>query len=191
MRAAQTPTTYVPFFVGMFFLSLLFTSQYVNAQSIPESHSDVSVADTLEAVKADNERMRRLFPSQSHAMMDVSYHFTNLWFAGQRENWPLADFYLKETRNHIKWAIRLAPVRKSKTGEVKLQEIFDAFDSANLTRIEAEIAAKDRKKFSAAYRDALGGCNDCHTKSDKPYLRVIVPDKAEAHGIDFSPERGK
>ena len=32
-------------------------------------------------------------PSQSHTMQDVSYHFGNLWFAGQHENWDLAEFY--------------------------------------------------------------------------------------------------
>ena len=35
-------------------------------------------------------------------MMDVDYHFANLWFAGQSKNWPLAQFYLNETRAHLR-----------------------------------------------------------------------------------------
>ena len=42
-----------------------------------------------------------LIPDQAHIMADVADHFTNLWFAGKSENWPLADFYLGETRSHL------------------------------------------------------------------------------------------
>ena len=28
-------------------------------------------------------------PDQSHAMADVGYHFANLWFAADKQNWPL------------------------------------------------------------------------------------------------------
>jgi hypothetical protein len=133
------------------------------------------------------DSMRGLFPSQSHAMMDVSYHFSNLWFAGRHANWPLAEFYLNETRNHIKWAIRLVPVRKTSAGPLKLDDIFASFDAAKLGAIQTEIAAKDRKKFQSAYRDAIAGCNDCHEKADKPYLHVTVPLQPDAHGIEFEP----
>src|SRR6266568_2288679 len=34
-------------------------------------------------------------PDQSHAMVDVGYHFANLWFAADKGNWPLAKYYLQ------------------------------------------------------------------------------------------------
>ncbi len=37
--------------------------------------------------------------------------------AGQRQNWPLAQFYLDETRSHLKWAVRIIPVRKDPAGQ--------------------------------------------------------------------------
>src|SRR4051812_23606399 len=37
-------------------------------------------------------------PDQSHVMADVGYHFANLWFAAEKQNWPLANYYLSETR---------------------------------------------------------------------------------------------
>lgn len=141
--------------------------------------------DPIAALRSENERLRALIPSQSHAMMDVAYHFTNLWFAGQHRNWPLAQFYFNETRSHIQWAIRLVPVRKTSHGDVQLAEMFTAFDSTLLADLKKQIAAKDRKGFNTAYRAALGGCNACHTASDKPFLHVTVPDKQEVHIIDF------
>jgi len=150
-----------------------------------ESGADVQ-AD-IAALRADNERLRSLIPSQSHAMMDVAYHFTNLWFAGKRRNWPLAQFYFNETRSHIQWAIRIVPVRKTSHGELKLEEMFAAFDGTLLADLKGRIAAKDGAGFSKSYRAALEGCNACHTAADKPFLHVHVPDAPEVHIIEFAP----
>jgi len=45
-------------------------------------------------------------------MADVGAHFTNLWFAGDHANWPLAQFCLDETKSHLRWAVRIIPKRK-------------------------------------------------------------------------------
>ena len=61
---------------------------------------------------ADVERLKTVVPSQSHSMSDVGFHWTNLWFAGQQGNWPLAQFYFDEARQHIQWTIQIRPIRK-------------------------------------------------------------------------------
>ena len=60
-------------------------------QSSPAASSQTPPDDLAARVKAVED----LIPSQSHMMADVGDHFTNLWFAGRAENWPLADFYLE------------------------------------------------------------------------------------------------
>jgi len=149
--------------------------------------TDPDLAQQIAALKTANEQLRSLIPSQSHAMMDVAYHFTNLWFAGQHQNWPLAQFYFNEARNHILWAIRLVPVRKTSGGELHLQEMFDGFDTSLLADLKKQIAEKNRAQFNTAYRAALGGCNACHVAAEKPYLHIVVPDKPEVHIVDFTP----
>ena len=146
-----------------------------------------TTADEIAALKAENERLKGLVPSQSHAMMDVAYHFTNLWFAGAQQNWPLAQFYFNETRSHIRWAIRIIPVRRTSAGEVKLEDLFKAFDGSPLAAVQEQITAKNREQFKAAYRQALGGCNGCHAASEKPFLHVVIPTQPEARIIDFHP----
>jgi hypothetical protein len=169
-------------------LSLAVIAVGARADTVADSRIDALTAE-LAALKADNDHLHTLIPSQSHAMMDVAYNFTNLWFAGQKENWPLAQFYFNESRSHIKWMIRLFPVRKTKAGEVKLQEIFEPIDSSLFADIQKQITAQDRKHFIAAYRNALAGCNGCHTASDKAFLHVIVPSQPENRIIDFQPAR--
>src|SRR5262245_54853998 len=67
------------------------------------------------ALKAEVERLKGVVPDQAHAMADVEHHFAHLWFAGKAGNWPLAEFYWKETMSHIKWAVRIIPVRNDNT----------------------------------------------------------------------------
>jgi hypothetical protein len=66
--------------------------------SMPASAQGADVG----ALKAEIEALKALVPSQSHAMADVDYHFSNLWFAAANGNWPLAQFYLDETRSHLR-----------------------------------------------------------------------------------------
>ena len=75
------------------------------------------------APPADLQRLNLLVPSQSHAMIDVGYHWTNLWFAAEQKNWRLAEFYFNEARSHMQWTILIRPIRKDdQNRDVDLQE---------------------------------------------------------------------
>jgi hypothetical protein len=144
--------------------------------------------DTHAAIDADVERLKTLVPSQSHSMADVGYHWANLWFAAEQNNWPLAEFYFNESRQHIQWTIRIRPIRKDLEGrDVDLKAIFDAVDTSTLAAVKQAIAEKDRVKFVSAYRVALDGCYSCHKASGKPFLRPIVP-HVPGQAIDFAPD---
>ena len=168
---------------------VMFVCAATSSAASKETSEATNLAQQVAELKAANEQLRSLIPSQSHAMMDVAYHFTNLWFAGQHQNWPLAQFYFNESRNHIAWAVRLVPVRKTSNGELHLQEIFDGFDKTLLAELKKQIAAGNSRQFKIAYRAALSGCNACHAAAEKPYLHIVVPDKPEVHIVDMSPAR--
>ena len=129
-----------------------------------------------------------LLPDQSHAMVDVGYHFANLWFAADKENWPLAKYYLQETRSHLNWAVRLHPVRTTSTGsEINLNGILQAIDNSFLTEIDSAITNKDTAKFKAAYRQTLEGCYACHKACEKPFLRPQIPSVPNVSILNFDP----
>src|SRR5437867_13407589 len=90
------------------------------------------LASEVTKLKGEIEGLKGMVPDQSHVMKDIAYHFSNLWFAGQARNWPLAGFYLSETRSHLRWAIRVRPVRLPTTGELDLLGIFDGVDRSML-----------------------------------------------------------
>jgi cytochrome c553 len=132
--------------------------------------------DTLDGLRADVARLKTNAPSQSHSMSDVGYHWTNLWFAGEKKNWPLAQFYFEESRAHILWTIQLRPVRKGPDGnDVNLVPIFESIDTSAFKAVADAIQAQNSTAFLAAYRETLQACYGCHKTSGKPYLRPMVP----------------
>jgi len=127
-------------------------------------------------------------PDQAHTMTDVDYHFSNLWFAAHAKNWPLANFYWKETLSHMKWAVRIIPVRKDSLGkEIRLRDILQSIENSPFMQIGKTIEAKDLQEFTKAYRFTLEGCYSCHKAADKPYLRPQIPERPASSIINFDP----
>jgi hypothetical protein len=141
------------------------------------------------SILADIKRLQDVVPDQAHAMMSVAYNFNNLWFAAKAENWPLAEFYWNETRSHLRWAVRVIPVRKdSAKRDVDLRSILEAVENSPLKQLQEAIKAKDREKVVAAYKFTLEGCYSCHKASEKPYLRPQIPERAAEPTINFDPK---
>lgn len=146
-------------------------------------------ADDVAALKAEVARLKGMVPDQSHAMADVGYHYTNLWFAGHAGNWPLAQFYSDEVRSHLRWAVRIIPKRKDAEGrEIDLGGILGGLETSTLKDLAEAIKAKDPERFSAAYKAQLEGCMSCHRATNKPYLRLHVPERPDAGIVEFRPE---
>jgi hypothetical protein len=157
-------------------------------RSLNAAQPAVITNQEIAALQAEVNRLKGMVPDQSHAMKDVAYHFANLWFAGEKKNWPLADFYWSETRSHLRWAVRIIPIRKDPQGhEIRLSEILDPIDAGALESLHKTIIAKDADKFSEAYKQMLDGCYACHLASGKPYLRLQIPQQPEAAMIRFDP----
>lgn len=171
--------------VGVMCFSFLFSGVQ---PSVALAQQAVQPKPDLASLQAEIERLKQVVPDQAHAMHDVDYHFTNLWFAASQSNWPLAQFYFNETRSHLRWAVRIIPVRKDNAGkEVKLQDILQAVENSALKQLEEAIKANDREKFVAAYEFTLLSCYSCHKASDKPYLRPRIPDHPASAMMNFDP----
>ena len=154
--------------------------------SAPTAANAAGARDTLDALRADVARLKTNAPSQSHTMSDVGYHWTNLWFAAEKKNWPLAQFYFEESRAHILWTIQLRPVRKAPDGsDVNLVPIFESIDSSAFKAVADAIQAQNSTAFAAAYRETLQACYGCHKTSGKPYLRPMVPTEPGQSIINF------
>lgn len=127
------------------------------------------------ALAAELETLERRLPSQSHTMADVEFHFANLWFAGRNGNWPLATFYLNETRSHLNWTVRQRPVRRIANGELDLRPILEGIEGGALADLKTVVDAKDADGFEGAYRAMMSQCLACHRAAEKPFLEPHIP----------------
>lgn len=167
-----------------------------SAQSGPSTRSETpapaaqSSADAREIQKLKERiaHLEGLVPDQAAVMSHLAYHFTNLWFALQQENWTLADFYLGECRSNLKWAVRVKPVRPTSTGQnLDVEAIAQAVDGTQFARMAEAIRAKDKEQCISLYRDTTRMCYSCHMAAEKPYLRVRIPEAPEVQVIHFDP----
>jgi len=157
------------------------------ALSVQQSRA-TGEAPTVATLAADVAALKDKAVDQAHAMASVEYHYSRLWFAGKAANWPLAQFYWNETRSHLRWAVRVIPIRKDNAGkEVNLRNILEAFENTPLKQLEEAIAAKDSAKFEASYKFTLETCYSCHKAADKPYLRPKIPESPGDPMINFDP----
>jgi hypothetical protein len=175
--------------VGGATLDVLWTQTATPLHASAAAPASAPTTQEIAALRAEVERLKGIVPDQSHAMSDVAYHYSSLWFAGQTKNWPLAQFYLDETRSHLKWAVRIIPIRKDPAGrEVDLNSIRESVDGTLLAGINKAIGSKDVTAFTNAYRLALEGCYSCHKASGKPFLSPQIPTAPSVHMINLDPE---
>jgi cytochrome c553 len=162
--------------------------EYRHRADVVAAPAATTPAGDLDSLRSDVARLKANAPSQSHTMSDVGYHWTNLWFAGEKKNWPLAKFYFDETRQHILWTIRLRPVRKGPDGnDVNLVPIFEGIDSSAFKAVADAIQQQDAQAFATAYRTTLEACYGCHKASGKPYLRPMIPTVPSQVIVNFDP----
>ena len=118
-------------------------------------------------------------------MMDVQWHWTNLWFAAQAKNWPLATYQFNEARGHMQWLIKKSPMIRSSgpdREQVDIEGIFGGIDTGSLADVKAAIDAKDVAKFAQTYRTMLENCYSCHKAVGRPYIRPMIP-KTQAQSM--------
>ena len=143
---------------------------------------------TLESLAADVAQLKAIVPSNSHIMMDVQFHWTNLWFAAQKKNWAFAQYQFNETRGHIIWLTRKSPIIRAQDGsDVDIKGIFDGIDTSSLADVKAAIGKKDSVRFAATYKTMLESCYSCHKAVGRPYLRPMIPTAPALTAINLDP----
>jgi hypothetical protein len=144
---------------------------------------------TLESLAADVAQLKAIVPSNSHIMMDVQFHWTNLWFAAQKKDWEFAQYQFNEMRGHIIWLTRKSPIIRAQDGtDVDIKNIFDAVDTSSLADVKAAIEKKDSVKFAATYKTMIESCYSCHKAVGRPYLRPMIPTAPAMTVINLDPK---
>ena len=180
----KTPAVLAVLALGAVVGGMVVEYRMTRAASAPAAPTAPATA----AEATDAAYLKSVLPTQSHTMADVAFNWSNLWFAAEKKNWPLARYFFDEARQSMRWTILIRPTRQLPDGgTVDVKGIFTAFDMSALAAVQLAIEDEDHGQFVTAYKSALDGCYSCHVASAKPYLRTVVPTAPASTLINFEP----
>jgi hypothetical protein len=108
-----------------------------------------------------------------------------LWFAGQAQNWPLADYELDELKEGYEDIVKYYPTKD----DAPTGAMATAIIAKEVADLNKAIEAKDRKQFAAAFDKLTASCNACHQSSKKPFIVVQRPAANPYANQSFAPPR--
>lgn len=100
-------------------------------------------------------------------MVEVGYRFTELYWAGQDQNWDYAKYQVEKLRVAIENGTERRPKRSASA-----QMIFPAIDN-----LELAISKRSNQNFRQGFNQLCATCNACHTAEQVPFFKVAIPDR--------------
>jgi hypothetical protein len=134
--------------------------------------------DSLESKLANTYK-----PGFGEFMSGIQAHHSKLWFAGQNENWKLADFEVHEIMEAIEDIQKFQTQRKESQ---MLGMINPALDSINNA-----IQQKNPAFFKRSYTLLTNTCNNCHRATNFEFNVVKIPDTQAFSNQDFKSNGAK
>ena len=130
--------------------------------------------DSLEKKLANSYK-----PGFGEFMSSIQVHHAKLWFAGQAENWKLADFEVHE----IMETLEDLRIYQSERKESKMLPMLDL----PLDSINRSIQEKNLPQFKTAFLFLTKTCNSCHAANAFEFNLVKIPDHPPFDNQDFRP----
>jgi hypothetical protein len=116
-------------------------------------------------------------PGFGEFMSGIQAHHSKLWFAGQYQNWKLADFEIHEIMEAIE------DIQKYETDRNESQligMINPAIDSINQA-----IKKENPVLFKSSFTYLTNTCNSCHRAASFEFNVVKIPDSLPFSNQDF------
>jgi hypothetical protein len=156
----------------IFFFSIFSTFLFACNQPAGNTKVLQDRIDSLEHKLADTYT-----PGFGEFMSNIQVHHAKLWFAGQNENWKLADFEMHEIKEAID-AIQKYQTQRSESEKVgMLQPAIESVDNA--------IQQKNISLFKSSYTLLTNTCNNCHRATDFEFNVVKIPETPPFSNQDF------
>lgn len=130
--------------------------------------------DSLELKLADTYK-----PGFGDFMGILQTHHSKLWFAGQHENWKLADFEVHELMETIE---DIQKFQSDRQDTPLMTMIIPPLDS-----IAKAIEQKNAALFRTSYRSLTNACNTCHQAVEMEFNVVTIPETSPYTNQDFKP----
>lgn len=160
-------------FKGYLFTLVVLVLVSCNRQS-KEVRQKQSKIDSLQKQLAETYK-----PGLGDFMLGIQLHHAKLWFAGQNQNWPLADFEIHEILESLDDIHKFCNDR----AEVKaLGMINPPLDS-----VTNAVQQKNVQLFKNSFILLTNTCNSCHQATAHGFNVVTIPTNLPVVNQNFSP----
>lgn len=102
----------------------------------------------------------------SRTMVEVSYRYSELHWAGEDENWKYAAHQLEHIVEAMEDGLKRRPVRAASAVD---------FMEKKVPEMEEAIVSEVKDSFLAGYKSFTAGCNACHAKEGEGFIVIQQP----------------
>lgn len=153
-------------------ITLLIISSIFILFSCQTQPEDKSTAVGLDGwLKGNNEEKFEEVAHQlggfSRTMVEVSYRYSELYWAGMDENWEYADHQVEHIIEAMEDGLKRRLVREESAGD---------FMEQTIPLMEELISKKDKEEFIIGFRTITSACNACHAKEGESFIMIQVPE---------------
>ena len=100
-------------------------------------------------------------------MSAIQVHHSKLWFAGENENWKLADFEIHEIRENLE------DIQKYQTDRAESKLI--AMINPALDSVSQAIQTQNLEQFKSSFNLLTNSCVTCHIDTKHEFIQIQVP----------------
>lgn len=125
----------------------------------------------------ENKLSQTYKPGFGEFMGNIQIHHAKLWFAGENQNWKLADFEMNEIKENLE-GIKKYCSDRTETKSIGMIDL--AMDSLNNA-----ILKNNQEMFQRNYTNLTNTCNSCHQATNHEYNVITVPENPPFSNQDF------
>jgi len=118
-------------------------------------------------------------PGLGEFMTVIQLHHAKLWFAGQDQNWPLANFEIHEIQESLDDIDEFCKDRPEVKSIGMLRPPIGSVTEA--------VRQKNIQRFKSSFSLLTNTCNNCHKATDHGFNVVIIPTGPPVSNQDFLP----
>lgn len=102
----------------------------------------------------------------SRTMVEVGYRYSELYWAGQDENWKYAEHQIEHIVEAMEDGLKRRPERKASSNE---------FLEVVLPKMEELVKKGEKTEFLEGFKTLTASCNQCHNQEGEGFIVIREP----------------
>lgn len=151
----------------------IFTLAY-SVYSIMSCSPDVEIIEGNWLKGTHQEQINSIeiqFRGMDKTMLEIGYRYQELYWSGQDENWPYAEYQLNKIEKSLRLGLQRRPKRK---------ESAKYFLNTAIPELKKTINSKQKNDFNTAFNTFRLNCTSCHNLEGFSTFKIEIPKEKQS-----------